>query len=117
MVPEQMIGPAPRLARRVHVLAPEEIGLHIHLLDFQFALLDALVHPLMARIEAPHVPGHGDDAGLLGDAQERLGVFDAVGDRDLDQHVLAGAHHLLALAKVHFGRRGEDHRVGALDAF
>ena len=46
-----------------------------------------------------------------------LGVLDAVGDRDLDQHVLAGAHHLLALAEVHLGRRGEDHRVGALDAF
>src|SRR5580658_7075322 len=30
--------------------------------------------------------------------------------------MLAGAHHLLALAKVHLGRRGQDHRVGALDA-
>ena len=40
-----------------------------------------------------------------------------VGDRNFDQHVLAGAHHLLALAEVHLGRRGQDHRVGALDAF
>ncbi len=31
--------------------------------------------------------------------------------------MLAGAHHLLALAEVHLGGRGEDHRVGALDAF
>ena len=46
-----------------------------------------------------------------------LGVLDAVGDRDLDQHMLAGAHHLLALAEMHLGRRGQDHRVGALDAF
>ena len=36
---------------------------------------------------------------------------------NFDQHVLAGAHHLLALAEMHLGRRGEDHRVGALDAF
>ena len=76
-----------------------------------------LVHPLMAGIEAPHVAAHGGDAGLLGDLHQRFGVLDAVGDRDLDQHVLAGAHHLLALAEMHLGRRGQDHRVGALDAF
>ena len=63
------------------------------------------------------MPAHGDDAGLLGDLHQLLGVLDAVGDRDLDQHVLAGAHHLLALPEVHLGRRGQDHRVGALDAF
>ena len=40
-----------------------------------------------------------------------------VGHRDFDQHVLAGAHHLLALAEVHLGRRRQDHGVGALDAF
>ena len=48
---------------------------------------------------------------------KRFRVLDAVGDGNLDQHVLAGAHHLLALAEMHLGRRGEDHRVGALDAF
>src|SRR5580704_12687879 len=31
--------------------------------------------------------------------------------------MLAGAHHLLALAEVHLGGRGQDHRVGALDPF
>ena len=70
----------------------------------------------MAGIEAAHVPAHGDDAGLLGDPHQLLGVLDAVGDRDFDQHVLAGAHHLLALAEMHLGRRGKDHRVGAFDA-
>ena len=71
----------------------------------------------MAGIEAPHMAGHGDDAGLPGDLRQRLGILDIVGDRNLDQHVLAGAHHLLALRAVHLGRRGEDHGVGALDAF
>ena len=117
VVPEQMIGPAPRLAGGIHVLAAEEVGLHVHLLDLQLAGGDALVHPLMAGIETAHVPAHGDDAGLLGDAHQRLGVLDAVGDRDFHQHVLAGTHHLLALAEMHLGRGGEDHRVGALDAF
>ncbi len=96
---------------------PEEIGLHVHLLDFQLALDDLLVDVLMAGIEAPHMAAHGGDAGFLGDLHQRLGVLDAVGDRDFDQHMLAGAHHLLALAEMHLGRRGEDHRVGALDAF
>src|ERR1700704_2437805 len=117
MVPEQMIGPAARISRRIDVLAPEEIGLHVHLLDLELALLDPLVDPLVARIEAPHMAPHGDDAGLLGDLHQLLGVLDAVGHRDLDQHMLAGPHDLLALAEMHLGRRGEDDRVGPLDAF
>ena len=116
VMPQQMIGPAARIAGGVDVLAAEEIGLHVHLLDLQLAGDDLLVDVLMARIEAPHMAAHGDDAGLLGDLHQVLGVLDAVGDRDLDQHMLAGAHHLLALAEVHLGRRGEDHRIGALDA-
>jgi hypothetical protein len=71
---------------------------------------------LVARVEAPHVAAHGGDAGFLGDLRQVLGVLDRVGHRDFDQHVLAGAHHLLALAEVHLGWRGQDHRVGALDA-
>ena len=116
VVPQQMIGPAPRVAGGVDVLPPEEIGLHVHLLDLQLAGLDLLVDVLVARVEAPHVAAHRGDAGFLGDLHQVLGVLDAVGDRDFDQHVLAGAHHLLALAEVHLGRRGQDHGVGALDA-
>jgi hypothetical protein len=47
MMPQQMIGPAARLAMRVHVGTTEEIGLHIHLLDIKFAGQGSLVHPLM----------------------------------------------------------------------
>ena len=60
---------------------------------------------------------HGGDPGLLGDLHQRFGVLDAVGDRDLDQNMFAGAHDLLALAEMHLGRSGEDHRIGAFDAF
>ena len=116
VVPEQVIGPAARIAGGVDVLPSEEIGLHVHLLDLQFAGLDLLVHVLVARVETPHVAAHGGDAGFLGDLHQVLGVLDAVGDRNFHQHVLAGAHHLLALAEVHLGRRGQDHGVGALDA-
>ncbi len=41
MVPQQMVGPAARLAQRIHVLAAEEIGLHVHLLDVELARPDA----------------------------------------------------------------------------
>ena len=37
VVPQQMVGPAARLALGVHVRAAEEIGLHVHLLDVEFA--------------------------------------------------------------------------------
>ena len=52
----------------------------------------------MARVEAAHMAAHRSDAGLLRNLGEVLGVFDAVGHRDFDQYVLAGPHHLLALA-------------------
>src|SRR5215472_4697659 len=117
VVPQEMVGPAARIAGRVDVPAAKEVGLHVHLLDLELALLDLLVDVLVARVEPPHMAAHGGDAGLLGDLHQVLGVLDAVGDRNLDQHVLARTHHLLALAEMHLGRRGEDHRVGALDAF
>ena len=117
MMPEQMIGPAARLAGRIRVGATEEVGLHVHLQNLELALLHPLVNPLVARVEPPHVSRHAVDAGLLGDLSQLLGVRDAVGDRDFDQHVFAGAHHLFALAKVHLRRRGEDHGVSAFDAF
>ena len=49
VVPQQMVGPAPRVAGGVDVLAAEEIGLHVHLLDLQLAGLDLLVDVLVAR--------------------------------------------------------------------
>src|SRR4051794_35431442 len=116
VMPQEVVGPTARVARRVDVLAAEKIGLHVHLLDLELTLLDALVNPLVARVEAAHVPAHRDDAGLLGDLHQLLGVFDAVGDWDLDQYMFAGAHHLLALPEMHLGRRGENHRIGAFDA-
>src|SRR5215475_16199555 len=55
VMPKEMIGPAARIAGRVDVLSSEEIGLHVHLLDLELALLDLLMDVLVARIEATHV--------------------------------------------------------------
>ena len=49
VVPEQMVGPAARLALGVDVPAAEEIGLHVHLLDVELARHDPVVHLLVAR--------------------------------------------------------------------
>ena len=64
VVPQQVVGPRARLAERVDVPAAEEVGLHVHLLDVELARGDAAVHPLVARIEAPRVADHRDQAGL-----------------------------------------------------
>ena len=109
VVPEQVVGPAARLAERVHVGAAEEVGLHVHLQHLQLAGDDLLVHPLVARVEAARVAGHRDEAGLLLHLDDRLGVRQRVGHRDLDLDVLAGAHALHRLLGVHLrGRRQDD---------
>jgi len=83
VVPEQMVGPIARLAQCIHVGAPEEIRLHIHLLDIELAPLDLLVHPLMARIEASRVPAHRHQAGLPLQCRHLRGALEAIGQPDL----------------------------------
>ena len=95
-----MIGPAARLAGRVHVGAAEEIGLHVHLLDLELAGLDPLVDVLVARVEAADVAAHARSTPVsfcTRDERSRFG--ERVGDRNLDQHVLAGAHALARPAR------------------
>ena len=103
---------------RVHVRAPEEVGLHVHLLDFQLAGLDLLVDVLVAGIEAARVAAHADDAGFFLHLHQALGIRERVRDGNLDLHVLAGAHALHALLGVHPGGRRQDHgfEAGLLQA-
>ena len=65
VVPEQVIGPGARLAGGVHVLAAEEVGLHVHLLDRCFTGGDLAVDVLVGRVEAARVADHAGEAGLL----------------------------------------------------
>src|ERR1700683_1817377 len=84
VMPQQMIGPGARLSQRVHIGAAEEKGLHVHLLNMEFVLEDALAHELMARVEAAGMADHGDEAALFLRRNDRLGVLQAVGERNLD---------------------------------
>ena len=108
VMPEQVVRPASRLAFGVDVSAPEEVGLHVHLLDVEFAGLYPLPDPLMAWIEPPGVPRHGHKPRLFLDPDQPLGVGQRIGHGDFHLHVLAGAHALLCLVRVHLRGRGED---------
>jgi hypothetical protein len=114
VVPQQVVGPGARLAQCVHVRAAEEVGLHVHLLDVEFAGANLLVDPLVAGVEAPRVAAHGDQPGLLLQREHGFGVGQAVGQRDLDLHVLAGLQAGDGLLGVHLGRRAQDHGVDFL---
>ena len=115
VVPQQMIGPTPRLAERVHVGAAEEIGLHVHLLDVQLAGHDLLVHVLMARVKAAGVAAHRHQPARLLQIDDRLRVGQRIRQRDLDLDVLAGLHAGDALFGMHLGRRAQDDGVDILE--
>ena len=65
MVPQQVIGPTSGLAQGVHVGAAKKVSLHIHLLNVELTGLDLLVNPLVRRVKATGVTGHGDQTGGL----------------------------------------------------
>ena len=57
-MPQQMVGPGAWLSERIHVGAPEEVGLHVHLLDVEIAGCDLLMDPLVAGLNRrvwPHI--------------------------------------------------------------
>ena len=110
-MPQQMIGPATRLPQSVHVGATEEVGLHIHLLNVEFARFDFVVHPLVAGVEATGVTTHRHQAFFFGHAHDFLGVFPAVGQGDFHLHMLASVQASQALCGVHLGGRAQNHSV------
>ena len=65
MMPQQVVGPAARFTLGIGVRAPEKEGLDVHRLDREFARVDPLFHPLMARVKAAGVPDHADQTGFL----------------------------------------------------
>ena len=110
MVPKQMIGPASRLARRVHIRAAGKNHVpHVHLLDLQLTRRDFFVNVLVTGVKPPRVTAHADDAGFFLHSNQAFGIRQRVRDRNFDLHVLAGAHALLALRRVHSGGRRQDY--------
>ena len=110
VVPQQVVGPAPGLAEGVRVRATEEERLAHQMLKAKLPGLDPVVHPLVARVEAPDMVRHRHQAGFALHLGHPFRTRERVGHRDLDQHVLAGAHRLLGLVGVDRSRRREDGR-------
>ena len=115
VVPQQMVRPAARLSEGIRVRAPEEVRLHIEVLDVELAGQDSLSHPLMAGIEAAGVTTHGDLAKRPGRCDHRPALLEIVAQRNLHLDVFAGLEAGPRLSCVH--RRGcaEDDRVEAFD--
>ena len=79
VVPQQVVCPRTRLAQRVHVRAPEEERLHVHLLDVELARRNALAYPLVRRIEPAGMADHAHQARFLLQLRDGLRIRPAVG--------------------------------------
>src|SRR3546814_5769037 len=110
-----MIGPASRLALGVHVLAAEEVCLDIHRLDIELTRVDLLLYILVARVEAAGVADHAGEAGFLGLGLNRKRVSPAIGQRDLDLHMLACVHAGDGLLGMHLRRGTQDHGIDVVE--
>ena len=111
VVPQQMVGPAAGLAERVHVGAAEKVGLHIHLLDVEFARFDLVVHILVAGVEAAGVAAHGDQAAAFRQRHHVVRAFERVCQWDFDLHVFAGFQASQRLLGVHLGGGAQNHGI------
>ena len=107
-MPQQVIGPAARLAQGVGVGAAEEIGLHIHLLDVEFARGDLVVHILVAGVEAAGVAAHGHQPGLLLQGHDFFSALEGVRQRNLHLHMLARLQAGQRLLGMHLGGRAKN---------
>ncbi len=108
VVPQQVVGPAARLAQRVGVRAAEKIGLHVHLQETEFSGGDLLVHILVAGVEAAGVAAHRDQAGLLLQRHHFLSALERVGERNFDLDMLAGLQACQRLFGMQLRRRAEN---------
>ena len=88
-----MVGPACAAGRpRSCSRAPEEIGLYVHLLDFQLALLNLLMDEVMAGIEAAHVLVEIPVADSVEDAEALVRIAKETGVVAMGGHVHHSAH-------------------------
>ena len=113
VMPEQVIRPRPRLAEGVHVGASKEIGLHVHLLDFEFALGNTAMYPLVRRIESSGMTDHANEPRGFLRLCDRLGISPTVGQRNLNLHVFAGMQALECLMGVHLRGCAENRCLNA----
>src|SRR5580698_10261839 len=106
-----MVCPRARLSQCVGVGAPEEISLHIHLQNLEFALTDTLVNPRVRGVEAPRMPHHAYQSRFLLKCGDRFGVRPAVGKRNLDLNMFRRLEALSRLLRMQLAGRAENCRL------
>ena len=111
MVPQQMVGPRACFAFGIDVFAAEEIGLHIHLLDVQFACGDFIVQVLVRRVEAAGMAYHRYQACGLLQGQHFFGVAQGISQGYFHLHVFACFQASQGLGGVHLGRGTQNHCI------
>ena len=111
VVPQQVIGPAAGLTQSVHVGATEEIGLHIHLLNVEFAGLDFVVHILVAGVETAGVTAHRHQTFFFGKLDHFVSVFPAVSQRNFHLHMFARLQASNALCSMHLCWGAQNNRI------
>ena len=110
VMPQQVIGPGTRLTQRIHVGAPEEIRLHVHLLDRDLAGDDAAMNPLVRGIEAARVADHAHEPRALREVGHGLRIRERVRQRNLHLHVFARVQALQRLRRMQLRRRAREWR-------
>ena len=110
-----MVRPAARLAKRIHVGAAEKVGLHIHLLDVEFARLDLLIHILVTWVEAARVAAHGDEFARLGQRHHVLCTLERIGQWNFHLDMFASLQARDGLLGVHLRGRAQNDRIHLLE--
>jgi hypothetical protein len=114
VVPQEIVGPTSRLTQGIRVGASKEIRLYVHLLDGEFVPHDALMDPLVRRIEPARMSHHARKASLLGPCRDRERVAPTVGEGNLYLDMLSRVHGGEGLTGVELGGSGQDDRVDAV---
>ena len=111
VVPQQMVCPTARLTQGIHVGAAKEISLHIHLLNVEFASLDFVIHPLMARVESACVAAHRYFARFFGQANHFFGILPTVCQWNFNLYMLTRFQTSDRLRCVHLRWRAQNHGI------
>ena len=69
------------------------------------------LYPLVRRVEAPDLSGHGQHTGFFLDAADIFAVGQRIRHRDFDQDRLARLHAGNRLFRMKLRRRGQNDRI------
>ena len=108
VVPQQVIRPAPRFALCIQVAPAKKEGLHVKVLQRQFARANLFVDPLVTGIKSPRVPDHCHESGFLLHGDDAFCIGKRFRHRNFDLHMFACLHDCNRLAGMNRRWRREN---------